>query len=69
MIEFTPRHRQVFSEKVLDIGNIAAGALIFGQFVFRKTFKLDFGYTWNKYTVCLLLNKLFTFKGRIKWLL
>jgi len=42
MIEFTPKHRQVFSEKNLDMGNIAAAALIFGQFVSEKPLNWTF---------------------------
>ena len=30
--------RQVWAEKIIDLANIAAGALIFGQFISNKQF-------------------------------
>jgi hypothetical protein len=33
MVRLAPGQRAVFGEKVLDLGNYAAAALVFGQFV------------------------------------
>jgi hypothetical protein len=33
MVRLTPGQRVVFGEKVLDLGNYAAAALVFGQFI------------------------------------
>jgi hypothetical protein len=33
MVPLTPRRRAVFGEKFLDLGNYAAAALVFSQFV------------------------------------
>ncbi len=34
-----PKQREVFAEKLMDVGNIAAGALIFGQFFSEQGFR------------------------------
>ncbi len=38
MIQLNPKHRQLFAEKILDIGHLAVGALIFGQFISVEPF-------------------------------
>ena len=38
MLKFTRRQRGMIAEKLLDIANIAAGAMIFGQFVSDRRF-------------------------------
>ena len=39
-IEFNANHRKIFAEKLLELANIAAGALIFGQFISGKELSL-----------------------------
>ena len=36
-----PKQREVFAEKLMDVGNIAAGALIFGQFFSEQGFRWE----------------------------
>ncbi len=36
--EFNTDHRKVFAEKIIDLVNIAAGGLIFGQFISGQQF-------------------------------
>ena len=35
------RQRQMFAEKLLDLANIAAGALVFGQFVSGQSINIS----------------------------
>jgi hypothetical protein len=36
MVRLTPGQRVVFGEKLLDLGNYAAAAMVFGQFVSQQ---------------------------------
>jgi hypothetical protein len=40
MLRFNERQRTVLAEKLFDLGNLAAGALVFGQFIGEKTVSL-----------------------------
>ena len=40
MVRLAPGQRAVFGEKVLDLGNYAAAALVFGQFVGQQPVSL-----------------------------
>lgn len=40
MVRLAPRQRAVFGEKVLDLANYAAAALVFGQFVGQQPISL-----------------------------
>lgn len=40
MVEFKPRQRDVLTDKLPDVANLAAGALIFGQFIGDRAFSL-----------------------------
>ncbi len=41
--------RRIFAEKVTDLGNIAAGALVFGQFLSEK------GFNWGITSIGIIL--------------
>lgn len=41
-LKLTDEHRRIFAEKTLDLGFIAAGALIFGQLLAEKPFSWSF---------------------------
>ena len=41
MVRLRPGARAVFGEKLLDLANLAAAALVFGQFVGRQPLSLD----------------------------
>lgn len=38
MVELTSRQRVLLADKVPDVANLAAGALVFGQFLGDRTF-------------------------------
>lgn len=40
-IQFTGEQRKIFSEKLADLGNIVAGALVFGRLVTGEKFHLQ----------------------------
>ena len=40
MVELTSRQRALLADKLPDVANIAAGALLFGQFLSDRTFSL-----------------------------
>jgi len=59
MFKLSYNHRQLYSEKILDTGNIALGALVFGQFVSQGMF--SWGLTILGITVlfiCFLISYL-----------
>jgi hypothetical protein len=58
-----PKQREVFAEKLMDVGNIAAGALIFGQFFSEQGFRweltlLGLAVMAGLYTLCVLSAKI-----------
>ncbi len=40
MLRFTQEQRRLLADKVLDVANIAAGAMVFGQFLSGQRFSL-----------------------------
>ena len=40
MLRLKPRQRQVLIEKLPDLANVIAGAMIFGQFIAGQTFSV-----------------------------
>jgi hypothetical protein len=40
MVEINKEQKKLYAEKILDLANIAVGALVFGQFVSDKPFSL-----------------------------
>lgn len=43
MLRLKPRQRELFVEKMPDVANIAAGSMLFGQFLSDKPFSLWLG--------------------------
>ncbi|OGK35842.1 hypothetical protein A3A93_01155 [Candidatus Roizmanbacteria bacterium RIFCSPLOWO2_01_FULL_38_12] len=39
-LKISKRYKYIFSEKVMDLGNISAGALVFSQFISGKELSL-----------------------------
>jgi hypothetical protein len=39
MLQLSHRQRDLFAEKAIDLANIAAGALVFGQFLSEEGFR------------------------------
>ncbi|PIU84519.1 MAG: hypothetical protein COS67_12815 [Deltaproteobacteria bacterium CG06_land_8_20_14_3_00_44_19] len=57
MFRLNQKHREIFSNKILDVANIAAGALIFGQFISGKRFSWYLtGFSLGILFICYFLS-------------
>jgi hypothetical protein len=43
MLDWDPRQRSLVADKLFDAGNIAAGGMLFGQFVADRPFSVALG--------------------------
>lgn len=63
MLKLTRHHRQVYAEKMLDTGNIAVGALVFGQFVSQSPFSWTITFFGLAVLLASFLISYFLLKG------
>ena len=49
MFQLNDKHKEIFANKILDIGALAIGALIFGQFLSET------GFQWGLTTMGILI--------------
>lgn len=61
MLRLTARLRELLAEKLLDAGNVIAGAMLFGQFITDRPFSPGIA------LVGLALWALFTFVAIFTW--
>ena len=43
VLDLNPRQRALVADKVFDVGNVAAGGMLFGQFLAQRPFSIVLG--------------------------
>ena len=58
MLELSPEQRVLLSATLRDIANVAAGAMLFGQFIGEGPFSLSLGVLGMVVWICLVVSAL-----------
>ena len=64
MLELNPRQREVLAEKLPDVANLAAGALVFGQFLNERPLSLRVALVGVGVWLFLMALSMFVAAGR-----
>lgn len=56
-MRFSEKERQLYASKIIDLGNLAIVALVFGQMISPEKIKLGiFGFGIIFYLICMVLS-------------
>ena len=57
MLDWNPRQRALVADKLFDAGNVAAGGMLFGQFLADRPFSIILGITGlSIWVICFFMS-------------